>query len=111
VSPADTYNGWANYETWAVALWLDNDEGSYEWVRELARDAYDHATESTYATRGECVAWSLAEHLKEHHEECNPLADAPATVFDDLLSAALSRVDWLEIAHNVVTEVLAEMVR
>ena len=19
-----TYNGWTNYETWAVALWLDN---------------------------------------------------------------------------------------
>ena len=25
----DTHEGWHNYETWAVALWLANDEGSY----------------------------------------------------------------------------------
>lgn len=30
----DTYNGWANYETWNVALWLGNDEGSYSFARE-----------------------------------------------------------------------------
>ena len=24
------YNGWTNYETWNVALWLDNDYESYQ---------------------------------------------------------------------------------
>ena len=25
-----TYNGWTNYETWNVALWIDNERGTYE---------------------------------------------------------------------------------
>lgn len=30
------YNGWTNYETWCVSLWLDNDSGSYDHWRERA---------------------------------------------------------------------------
>jgi hypothetical protein len=28
------YNGWKNYETWNVALWVGNDEGLYNWSLE-----------------------------------------------------------------------------
>lgn len=25
-----SYNGWSNYDTWLVALWLNNDESNYQ---------------------------------------------------------------------------------
>jgi hypothetical protein len=31
-----TYNGWTNYETWNVALYIQNDEGLYNACREMS---------------------------------------------------------------------------
>ena len=35
----ETYNGWANYETWNVALWLQNDYSTYAVAQKY--DRYD----------------------------------------------------------------------
>ena len=46
----------------------------------------------------------LADRLKEYVEEMNPLTDG-ASMFTDLLTAAISEVDWHEIAEAFLEEV------
>lgn len=47
----NTYNGWRNYETWNVALWLGNDEGLYRMAEQFRRcqKPYDDLVEELRA--------------------------------------------------------------
>lgn len=102
---ADTkYNGWTNYETWNVKLWIDNDQGSQEYWQEKAEQAYTDADACEVLTRKEQAAYDLAAMLKTEFEESNPLADQ-ASMWADLLNAALSSVNWDEIAANMLEDV------
>lgn len=83
-----TYNGWSNYETWAVKLWLDNDQGTQELMQDMARH--------------ERTAYKLADALKDMIEDNTP--DLGASMYADLLNAALSEVDYREIAENILED-------
>ncbi len=95
------YQGWANYETWAVNLWIGNEEPAYRHWRAVARECWAGAEADTTLTREERAALDLADRLKCEFEEANPLAES-ASVWSDLLGAALAEVNWLEIARHMI---------
>lgn len=41
------YQGWTNYETWAVKLWMDNEEPSYLHWKETTRAIIAAAKEAS----------------------------------------------------------------
>lgn len=101
MSSEKAYNGWTNYETWNVALWLDNDQGTYTYWREVAQECWDDAAPGE--DRDDEAASALRDRLKDEIEESAP--DLGASVWSDLLSAAMSEVNWQEIAESWIAEV------
>lgn len=104
------YNGWNSYETWAVKLWLDNDQGMDELMREYVQDARDNPVNNSFMDYDSRVRLTLSDMIKDYIEEenNNPLANE-ASLYSDLLNAALGSVDYYEIAQaylddNPVTE-------
>jgi len=85
------YQGWTNRNSWAVALWLDNNEGDYHWACDVVNKS----------CRG--AVYRAADELKESLEESNPLGDQ-ANLWSDLMSYALSEVDWVEVARHYIDE-------
>ena len=56
----NTYNGWKNYETWNVALWLQNDEGLYNMARNWRAHGYaslSHQLVEMFPTTPDGVHW------------------------------------------------------
>lgn len=100
------YNGWTNYETWCVNLWLSNEEPSYRYWRDEAERCLTAACRPSGNETGERREQAerlLADCLKAELEEGHPLPTA--SVYSDLLTSALAEVDWHEIARNLLDDI------
>lgn len=73
-----TYNGWKNYETWNVALWIGSDEGLYNAVR--------HGGPKWTAN-------AIASFMREIMPNGTPDFDGDATRYD--------AVDWHAVAECI----------
>ena len=86
------YNGWSNYETWLVNLWMDNEPGGKEFI-------WDWLGEQSVAVQ----AGNLAYYLEITHED--EVENINVTGFwKDLLNGALSEINWMEVAIHIMEE-------
>jgi hypothetical protein len=85
------YSGWFNFETWNVALWINNDQGSQEMSKELA--------ENTKNEDKEQWAVDLGDAIEQWIEDGKPEIDG---TYLDILNAGLREVNWREIAESII---------
>lgn len=90
-----THEGFRNYPTWAVNLWIDNDEGLYREVREREKHLL-------HELGIEVAVGELAEWLEGWITEMmsDPRATTASCIRNDLLTYALAEVDWQEVAES-----------
>lgn len=92
IASTNAYNGWSNYETWNVKLWIDNDEYLYN-------QFLDEAKQLKGLSNAEI---KLADSLKQCFDDNMPELEG---CYADLLNASLSEVDWYEIAESILEEI------
>lgn len=102
-----TCEEWSNYETWTVNLSINDTKSSQDHWREHAvkhwQAALNHQdVKDGKGTPQEIAGRNLSEQLKEQISENAPLKQSG--LYTELLNAALSEVDWYEIAEDLLID-------
>jgi hypothetical protein len=88
---ANGYSGYTNYETWTVALFIDNESN------ECIKDAVRSALQDSYGD-------ALKEYVEEYFLGDN---DSYNLFVQQMLGAAMSEVNWKEL-HDLYAEQASE---
>lgn len=111
VATPESYEGWSNRETWAVALHVNNDEGWQESVREALREMDSFGWEVTprvVAEAGDIIRENVEARLDGHLLESREDGRITFRLWDVLRDiGSLWRVDWSELGASFLTD-LAE---
>lgn len=94
----EKYNGWSNYETWLFNLWFDNsfDDDAADFLSR-AEPVY------SWQTKKDVAISDLEDYMNQYIED-EILPDS-ASFASDLIGAALSRIDFREIATSIIDNI------
>lgn len=96
---------WTNYVTKCVAAFLNDDRQFADECLHLAKLCCERAAQCQSVTSGlqnesQARTLLLADHLQRLVCEYNPLAEEDVSPFTELLEAAISNVDWHDLANS-----------
>jgi hypothetical protein len=94
------YNGWTNRNTWLVALWIDNEQGSQEYVIEQARELLESNDFDRDSATSDLATW-----LQDYHDKIQEEQTGFTGVLANLLNTALAFVEWHEIAKHYIDDI------
>lgn len=103
--------GWTNYETWNLALWINNDQQVQNFWRAEAKKSLSKVKEVRESfTKHEEASFLLADTLKDSIEDKNPLENLRSVnhFYKDILTAAIASVNWYEVAKSLIEDVLED---
>lgn len=96
------YNGWKNYETWVVSMFLD---GNYTGPNtpEACLEIVQNVIDTARGADRPLYKSEVADALKDFVEDSIHGDNAPS-IGNDLLGHALGMVDWLTLAEHKIEE-------
>jgi hypothetical protein len=101
-----TYNGYANYETWLISVWIDNEQHTIDGWLDVAKHYYDIAEDQKYFTKKEEAIITLSGDMAEWYGDNMPDSCDIGGLWTDLIHAALGSVDWYELAAKYMDQAL-----
>lgn len=105
-----TYQGWTNHATWMVNLHLVNDAGTYDWINELAENAWQD-NDGELSSYRMALATAIEAYVNgDDGIDVFGIAEVQEnnTFLSDVITSFMADVDWLEIAKSWIDDPLAE---
>ena len=93
---SNKYNGYTNYETWNLSLWLDNNR---EWYRAVNDKALNLVND--VLTKDEAI-YNLKNFIIDLVQNDEP--KIVPSFFSDVLNASIREVNFWEISQNLIYE-------
>lgn len=108
-----TYNGWSNFETWSLALNINNG-GNWlitDFVEHMLNDVEMTADELRQLKEND-REWEISDHFEDYITSAIETDVGNSTVYQlcDLWSQReIDNVDWVELVQNLVFEELDDL--